>query len=84
MTDAEQPERQRQDQARASLSLVEEEGFLWLVNGGEAALEPGEVILVCGEQRLERARPDLAPGERVAMLVDGVEEPGACTVGLPE
>lgn len=76
-------ERQRQVDAQRSLTLVVEPPFLWLLNDGEQLLEPGLVHLRCGDERFERGRPDLAPGERVAITVDDEVQPEGCAVVLP-
>lgn len=77
-------ERQRQEQQTATLALEVAEDMLWLVNQGEAPLAPGPLVLRCGEQTLDKAHPDLAPGERVALFPGEGVDVSTCALALPD
>ena len=73
----------RQTFEQTQLQLEVSEDMLWVVHAGEWAIGPGLVSLDCGGVTVERSRPEMKPGDRVAMLLEDELRPDGCVLAAP-
>lgn len=74
----------RQAFEQTQLRLEVSEAMLWVVHVGEWDIGPGLVALDCGGVAVERSRPEMKPGDRVAMLLEDEQRPETCALVSPE
>lgn len=68
---------------QTQLTLAVEEELLWIEHIGQWPIGPGAVRLDCGGVTVERERPALRPGDRVALLLDEGQQPASCALLPP-